>query len=122
MKSSIISGLLIVSALVVPVGANAAVTGLAFGGLNTITIPCTCAPSVFWHWFTPFYNNSPVPLAGALSSAPGSIIYTYYFIHPGNWSLGTYTPGVQMCWMYAVFSCFPLPTYGHIVPPTGTSP
>lgn len=106
-----------------PASANAAANGLAFGGLNEITIPCTCASSVWWHFFTPLYLNTSVPMAGALTSQSGSsIIYMSYFIHPGNWSLGTYMPGVQLCYMYAVYTCFLLPSYGHIVPPTGTSP
>jgi hypothetical protein len=93
---------------------------LQFGGLATAEIYCTCSGN-FWIWFTPLYFNR-VPLAGPIVYEPGTIAFRYYFPHPGSWVLGSYMPGVQACWMYAVYGCFPLPSYGIIGPVTGTSP
>lgn len=42
-----------------------------------------------------------------------TILYAYYNIGvPGTYALGSYTPGVQACWMYVVTGCIPLPAIG----------
>lgn len=90
-----------------------------FGGLDVWEIPCTCSPFMYT-WFTPLFLG-PVPVTGALAVPDTGTIFPFYQLFPSAWALGTYTPGVQSCWMYAVAGCFPLPVLGTMDPTTGTS-
>ena len=87
--------------------------GLGFGGLVSFSLPCTCSGGL-WVWFTPLYLNSPVPVSGALYYAPyHTIPYSWYeFGMPLTWELGTFTPGVQECYIVVAAGCAPLPTLG----------
>jgi hypothetical protein len=96
--------------------------GLGFGGLVSFSLPCTCSGGL-WVWFTPLYLNSPVPVSGALYYAPyHTIPYSWYeFGMPLTWELGTFTPGVQECYIVVAAGCAPLPTLGTMYM-SGTSP
>jgi hypothetical protein len=91
-----------------------------FGGLDLFEVPCTCSVAYNWHYFGPLFLSNPVPITGPLA-APQAIAFPFYILHPGAWALGTYTPGVQACWMYIGFGCAPLPVMGAITPFTGSS-
>ncbi len=92
-----------------------------FGGLDVAHIPCTCTGgAVHQIYFGKFSFPRPIG-AGSLSWVVGTIGYAHYIPHPGAHVLGSVIPGVQMCWMYAAFFCFPLPNLGMIGPTTGTS-
>ncbi|KKW15829.1 MAG: hypothetical protein UY54_C0003G0005 [Parcubacteria group bacterium GW2011_GWA2_50_10b] len=95
--------------------------GLPFGGLATFSIPCTCSATLAV-WFTPLYLGGPIVITGPIVYSPYSTIpYAYYMTGvPGVWHLGSYLPGVQACWMYAVAGCFPFPTIG-LMTKVGTS-
>ncbi len=93
-----------------------AVTGVGFGGLVSVSVPCTCSGG-FWVWFTPLYINSPVPTTGAIYfSAFHTVPYSWYvFGVPGTFELGTFTPGVQECLVATPVGCTILPTLGSMI-------
>lgn len=102
------------------------INGLPFGGLVNYTVPCTCPGSIgnLWIYFTPFWFSS-VPATGAVVYVPyTSQLYAWYHIGvPGTYHLGSYTPGVQACWMLLpppATGCFPLPAVG-VINQVGTS-
>ena len=90
--------------------------GLPFGGHEVMWIPCTCSAAL-WIYYIPSMDAG-VPSVdfpgGALAFMPyATFLYSAYNVEtPGVWHLGQYLPGVQGCWMYGVFSCFPLPVLG----------
>jgi hypothetical protein len=91
-----------------------------FGGLEVAIFPCTCSLQ-FLHYFAPLYLG-PIPIAGALTYPMGApTAFLFGLLKPGSWALGSYTPGIQACWVWAGKFCFPIPTFGHISPLTGTS-
>lgn len=90
-----------------------------FGGLDVFEFPCTCSPFMYTV-FTPFYVG-PVPMVATLAVPDTPTMFAFYELFPSAWALGTYTPGVEACWMYAVAGCFPLPVLGVMDPFTGTS-
>lgn len=92
---------------------------IPFGGLVVFEIPCTCSPFT-WQFLTPLFFG-PIPITGALAAPDTPFMFPFFYSFPGAWVLGTYTPGVQACWMYAVAGCFFLPTLGVMNPFTGTS-
>ncbi|MDQ3076719.1 MAG: hypothetical protein M3Q63_01555 [bacterium] len=105
---------------------------LHWGGLDVgdYYYTCTCANSlamgIVYSWFYPLYLNNPTPYTGALtwSYYLGSFTFANYYIHPGAWGLGYYTPGIQLCWFvvsYYPYTCAPLYTIGHIYG-SGSSP
>ena len=98
--------------LLVPSRTNAQVA--PFGGFVNFSIPCTCTASLLWVWHTPLFLGGPIVATGPLVYSPFTTIpYPHYlFGIPGTWDLGSYIPGVQACWMYAGFFCFPLPSIG----------
>lgn len=94
---------------------------LSFGGLVSYTIPCTCPGSIgnLWIYFTPLFLGSEIPLTGPLVYIPySSKLYAWYSIGvPTSWHLGSYTPGVQACFMLLpppATGCFPLISAGVI--------
>ena len=103
-----------------PVSTTKAQTGFQFGGLTSFSITCTCSAAL-WVWYTPLWLG-PIMMTGPMVYAPyGTLLWSNYSIGvPSRWALGSYTPGVQSCWMYAGFFCFPLPTIGHMIQ-VGTS-
>lgn len=109
---------LVLLGLLLPSFSAKAQTGslLPFGGMVSYTMACTCSTSILWIWFTPLYLGGPVVITGPLAYSPFStLLYGNFNIGvPSKWHLGSYTPGVQACWMYAVAGCFPLPTIGLI--------
>lgn len=104
-----------------PIKARAIVT-LPFGGLNTVTVPCTCS-GMLWVFFSPLYPSPPFPLAGALVFVPGVTIPHPYFLFGviSKWELGQYvTPDPGICWVGAPPFCVVLPSMG-IMFRSGTS-
>jgi len=95
----------------------------AFGGLDVAAVPCTCTPGLFSHFFVPLYLNTSVPVAGNLNSYANVVAFSYYYLHPGSWALGTLLPPIPCLIGFPPF-CFPLPLpqYGTIAPMTGVSP
>jgi hypothetical protein len=91
-----------------------------FGGLDVFEFPCTCSPYTYTVFF-PLYLGNPVPVTGVLAVPDAPTLFAFYELFPSAWALGTYTPGVQACLMYAVAGCFPLPVLGVMTPYTGTS-
>lgn len=116
-RNIVIGSLFFFSAIALP---NTSHAQVPFGGLDVMTIPCTCGFVYNWHYFAPLFLNNPVPISGPLA-APQAIAFPFYILHPGAWALGLFTPGVQACWMYVGFGCAPLPSYGAISPLTGSS-
>jgi hypothetical protein len=90
---------------------------LPFGGIVSITTPCTCSPGLLYIWFTPLYITG-APISGPMVYSPyTSILYADFNIGiPGTWHLGTYlpTPGAPICWVVAGPTCAPLPAIGLI--------
>ncbi len=112
----------VVTISLIPIrNAKAADTGLAFGGLASFTVTCTCSESVTAIWFTPLWLGN-IPFTGFLTYQPLAIVlYPGYMIGvPGAWHLGTYTPAVQACYMTVPDACIVLPSYG-VIQSTGTS-
>jgi len=99
---------------------DAVPTGLPFGGLATITLPCTCSFSLAI-WFTPLWLGN-APVTGILVYQPAStFLYPGYLIGvPGAWHLGAYSPGVQACFIVTPVGCILIPSYG-LIQYTGTS-
>lgn len=112
--ASLIVSLSLIAGLTLPLRADALVPPfLPFGGITTISIPCTCT-FTFWTWFTPLYLSS-VPMAGPLAYVPyGTVLFGNFIppIVPVTPHLGAYIPGVQACWMYVGIACIPLPVIG----------
>ena len=100
--------------------AEAAPTGLPFGGLVTSVIPCTCSANLAI-WFAPLWLGN-VPVIGSLVYQPSStFLYPGYLIGvPGAWHLGEYSPGVPACYVIVPGGCVLIPTYG-VIQYTGTS-
>jgi hypothetical protein len=105
----------ILTITILPLRAHALVPPLMpFGGWPDITpIPCTCSIGL-WSWFGPLYITGSIPLTGPLVYLPYSTLplANYLITAPATPHLGSYIPGVQACWMYAVAGCFPLPSLG----------
>lgn len=118
MKKKILTICLIVTLLAVSFAAGFSVTKsqavvpLGFGGHLLFWLPCTCSASL-WLFYLPV-PDEPFP-GGPLGWGPyDTITYSFYnVVTPGVWHLGQYLPGVQSCWEYAIFFCFPLPVLGH---------
>lgn len=70
--------------------------------------------------FAPLFLGT-VPVSGALAVPDTPTLFPFYELFPSAWALGTYTPGGEACWMYAVTGCFLMPTLGAMDPFTGTS-
>lgn len=117
--TSLIS-LTLVGVLFLPSQTHAQV--LPFGGLVSFSIPCTCSAGMRWVWHTPLFLGGPIAITGPVVYSPFSTVpYPHYlFGVPSTWDLGSYIPGVQACWMYAVVACFPLYSIG-LMTMTGTS-
>jgi hypothetical protein len=85
-----------------PLKTNALVPPLlGFGGLSVYTIPCTCSIAE-WGYYGPlvYFPAATFPFAYYLPTVPTTF------------NKGAFVPGVQACWEYAGFFCFPLPSYG----------
>ena len=96
---------------------------LPFGGL----VPCTCPSSAgnLWIYFTPLFLGSGTPVTGSLVYIPAKTrLYSWYAIGtPTTWHLGTFTPGIQACFMVApppATGCVPFPAAG-VINEVGTS-
>lgn len=92
-----------------------------FGGLETFEFPCTCSAFTM-HFFSPLYLGTLVPTVGWLAAPFTPLTFLFYYLAPSFWALGTYTPGVQACYMYVGLGCAPVPGLGVILPLTGTGP
>lgn len=95
-------------------GQTHAIAPLPFGGLNTVTVPCTCS-GMLWVFFSPLYPNPPFPLAGALVFVPGATTPHPHFLFGviTKWELGQYiTPDPGICWVGAPPFCVVLPSLG----------
>ena len=116
---NLLVSLVLVFALSVPSFTHA--QELPFGGLVSVSFPCTCSFTLAV-WFTPLYLGGPIVLSGPLVYSPYSTIpYANFLIGvPATWELGSYIPGVQACWMYYGVTCAPFPTIG-VMTKVGTS-
>jgi len=119
MKSLVIVLMLAVFFLFTPRTSEAITTGLPFGGLVNISIPCTCSAGT-WIYYTPLYLGKPVPTTGALWFPPGARLYAWFELGvPATWDLGSYVPGTaaEACWITApdpADPCIVLPAEGTI--------
>jgi len=100
---------------------------LPFGGQVSYSVPCTCPGSIgsLWIAFNILYLGSDTPVTGSLVYVPYiSQLFAWFSIGvPTAWHLGTYLPGVQMCWMLIPppgTGCVPLPSAG-VITQVGTS-
>ena len=111
--SALIRSLVLVGVFL-PVSSVRAQFELPFGGIVSFPINCTCAPGNIWVWFTPLYLGGPAVIAGPMVySVYATRLYANFRIGvPSTYHLGSYIPGVQTCWMYAVVACFPLYSVG----------
>jgi hypothetical protein len=116
MKRLLLASVIFFSIIAAPSRSSAQVL---FGGLDVFEFPCTCSPFMYTT-FTPLFLG-PLPIVGTLAVPDTPTLFPFYELFPSAWALGTYTPGVQACWMYAVAGCFPLPVIGVMDPFTGTS-
>jgi len=116
MKKILLGCFILFSVTLLPSSSHAQVP---FGGLDVFEFPCTCSPYMYTYFAPLFYG--PVPAAGVLAVPDWGVAFPFYELFPSAWALGTYTPGVQACWMYAVMGCFTLPVVGVVDPFTGTS-
>jgi len=78
---------------------------------------CTCSTYYNWMVFFPFHTNGII--TGAAMSVPMIVNYSIYSTSPAQRYVGTYVPGLQSCWIYAVYGCFTLPVYGTVLEMTG---
>lgn len=116
MKKVLLGSFIFFCAMTLPSISHAQVP---FGGLDVFEFPCTCSPFMYTV-FTPLFLG-PVPMTGVLAVPYTPTLFPFYVLFPSAWALGTFTPGVQACLMYAVMGCFPLPVMGVMNPFTGTS-
>jgi len=103
-------------ALFLPVSSVRAQFERPFGGIVSLSIPCTCPGSAgnTWIWFTPLY-------LGGLVVITGPVVYSRYatlpfansnIAVPSKYHLGSYVVTGPTCWMYAVAGCYPLTAIG----------
>lgn len=107
------AGLLIYVFAFLPTKVYALVPPLVqFGGLGNFTLPCTCSLTE-WGYYTPLYITN-VPITGPLVYVPEATepLPNFLITVPGVFNLGAFIPGVQACWEYAGFFCFPIPSLG----------
>ena len=97
--------------------------GISYGGLKTLTLPCTCSGNAVIYLLD-FKTKLPL----VLLYQPGvSWLYQWYNIF-GTYMLGTYTVPVSQCWIQTGTTCTLIPTIimlgGKIIggPGTGTTP
>ena len=82
---------------------------------------CPCSNN-FLVYFSPLYlYPSAGPISGALVFQPGTMSFLNYTIFPTSGVIGSYTPGVQACFIPDGDSCSPVPSLGVILPFTGSS-
>ena len=98
--------------LLFPFGAKAQLE-LAFAGVASFSIPCTCSGTLAI-WFAPLYLGGPILITGPVTYSPYSTLpFADFMIGvPTAWHLGSFLPGVQACWIYVGVSCVPFPTIG----------
>ena len=103
-------------ALFLPVSSVRAQFERPFGGIVSLSIPCTCPGSAgnTWIWFTPLYLGGPVVITGpVVYSRYATLPFANFNIAvPSRYHAGYFTPGVQACWMTIVTGCIPLPNLG----------
>ena len=102
----------------IPNATRALDTGVGFGGLVNIAIPCSCSAGT-WIYYTPLWGIAPLPVTGALWFPPGARLYAWFQLGvPGTWNLGSYAPGTgEGCWIVApdpADPCILLPALGTI--------
>jgi hypothetical protein len=89
-----------------------------FSGLSLpFMYSCTCSTYYNYMIFFPFNSNGST--FAAAMSVPMAVSYSTYSTSPAQKYVGTYIPGVQSCWIYAVYGCFTLPVYGTVIEATG---
>ena len=92
-----------------------------FGGVDVFNFPCSCSDN-FLIFFVPLYfYGIPLPLFGPMGYEEGTIAYPGYEISPTEGVIGTYVQGVPTCYIYIGTGCSALPSYGYILPYTGSS-
>ncbi len=91
---------------------------LSYGGVNTVSLPCTCTGgAVWWAFYTPLYLTA-IPIVGPIDYVLGASFLFADFIPPIESFApykGAYLPGVPLCWMGVPPYCFPMPTFGTTV-------
>jgi hypothetical protein len=103
---NIIIGMIIFAIVFTPVTTSAALTGVPFGGIIVIPIPCICSLGLLIH-IIPIGHTSPP----AVIFTFGSILYAFYnLFRPGTYLLGNYDIPL-MCWILipAPPFCIPYP-------------
>ena len=115
-SSIVFVSVLITAVLLLNIRKASASIGLPIGGLITSMTYCTCSPGIAL-----FVSGAPAKPSGFYVLAPGTVPYSNYMFYPGSWLLGSYLPGVQSCWMYAGFGCYPLPGVIGTLSMAGTS-
>ena len=91
------------------------------GHSRSIIVPCTCGgASAYIDFFYPLYLDSGVPVGGFMGM-PYSLTYLNYYIYPNSWAIGKYTPGAGICLVGVSPYCTTMPTYGLILPYSGSS-
>jgi hypothetical protein len=114
----IIAILICVAVFVAPLTTHALLPD--FGGRSVSLWPCTCSGAI-WLWFVPLHLQG-VPVTGPMTFYPATLQFSDYLGGaPGIEYLGKYVPGVQACWIYAGYFCFPLPSVG-VMAVIGTGP
>jgi len=84
--------------------------GIPFGGMIMGEILCTCHPPHKLIIVQEYTTNSEKRI---LVAPPFSRLYQHWTMNPGQYVLGTYTPGPR-CFIRVSLYCFPLPTDGMI--------
>jgi hypothetical protein len=92
-----------------------------FGGVDVFNFVCPCSGN-FLIFFAPLYlYGIPAPIIGPMGYEAGTIAYSGYEISPTEAAIGTYVQGVPTCYIYIGTGCVSLPSYGYILPFTGSS-
>jgi len=127
LTKNILFSLIIFTTFTIQIPQVIAVVPVPFGGLETSMIPCTCPSppnpgTQIWHFFSPLYLGL-VPIVGGLVAPVTPLAFPAYYLKPGSWALGMFSPGVSSltCGVGVGLYCVPLPNLGLILPNTGTS-
>ncbi len=122
--SIFIAILFVVIATIIRPQAAKAAEMFSFGGLHTVTLPCTCPATASNSIIYIFDYKTKTPMA--LVYAPySSKLYSQYNFETGKYELGSYIPGAgaELCQEYSGNSCIPILSDGLIdmSPGFGTS-
>lgn len=83
--------------------------GTPFGGIITGLIPCTCSNN-YLIYVVDLVSRS---VKSIVVSPPFSRLYLFYTFNPGQWALGTFSPG-PICLVTTTTGCNEIPSDGAI--------